>query len=320
MSESLSFQRCTLGASNPWPHRLAILTAGATFLLILAGGLVTNTGAGLAVPDWPTTFGYNMFLYPWSEMVGGIFFEHSHRLIGSVVGLLTLTLTLVLWAVEPRRWLRWLGAAALLAVMVQGILGGLRVVLLQESLAIVHGALAQAFFGLMAALALFTSREWTEAPAPLRGEGSDRLFLLSASMTGAIYLQLVVGALLTHVGARLDAHLALAGLIAILVPRLGTRIFARHADQPRLVRPAAVLCVLLVLQVLLGLGSYVHRFTSVELPVVSALGLALPVTHRLVGGLLLATSLVLALRVHRVRGAGKVLARHGELPGRRVPA
>ena len=148
MSESLSLRCDRGGVENPWPHRLAVITAGATFLLILAGGLVTNTGAGLAVPDWPTTFGYNMFLYPWSKMVGGIFYEHSHRLIGSVVGLLTLTLTLVLWAVETRRWLRWLGGAALLAVIIQGVLGGLRVILLQETLAIVHGALAQAGFSL----------------------------------------------------------------------------------------------------------------------------------------------------------------------------
>ncbi|MEE9221263.1 MAG: cytochrome oxidase biogenesis protein CtaA, partial [candidate division NC10 bacterium] len=98
-----------------WLHRFALLTAGATFLLICVGGLVTSTGAGLAVPDWPTTFGRNMFLYPWSEMVGGIFYEHSHRLIGASVGFLTLTLALWLWITEPREWLRWLGVIALVA-------------------------------------------------------------------------------------------------------------------------------------------------------------------------------------------------------------
>ncbi|OGB91240.1 MAG: hypothetical protein A3H39_04715 [candidate division NC10 bacterium RIFCSPLOWO2_02_FULL_66_22] len=298
---------------------MAVITAGATFLLILAGGLVTNTGAGLAVPDWPTTFGYNMFLYPWSKMVGGIFYEHSHRLIGSVVGLLTLTLTLVLWAVETRRWLRWLGGAALLAVIIQGVLGGLRVILLQETLAIVHGALAQAFFGLTAALALFTSREWKEEPHPLPGERAGHLFWLAALTTGAIYLQLVVGALLTHVGARLDAHLLLATLIAILVPNLAVRILARHADRPGLVRPAVILCGLLVLQLLLGLGSYVHRFTSLELPLVSSLGLALPVGHRLTGGLMLVSSLVVTLRVHRLLGLPTPAGYRGRVPGR-MPA
>ncbi|MEK6716734.1 MAG: COX15/CtaA family protein [candidate division NC10 bacterium] len=319
MSESLSLRCDRGGVENPWPHRLAVITAGATFLLILAGGLVTNTGAGLAVPDWPTTFGYNMFLYPWSKMVGGIFYEHSHRLIGSVVGLLTLTLTLVLWAVEPRRWLRWLGATALFAVIIQGVLGGLRVILLQETLAIVHGALAQAFFGLTAALALFTSREWKEEPHPLPGERAGHLFWLAALTTGGTYLQLVVGALLTHVGARLDAHLLLATLIAILVPNLAVRILARHADRPGLVRPAIVLCGLLVLQLLLGLGSYAHRFTSLELPLVSSLGLALPVGHRLTGGLMLVSSLVVTLRVHRLLGLPTPAGYRGRVPGR-MPA
>ena len=316
MSESQSMRRDRGGVENPWPHRLAVITAGATFLLILAGGLVTNTGAGLAVPDWPTTFGYNMFLYPWSKMVGGIFYEHSHRLIGSAVGLLTLTLTLVLWAVEPRRWIRRLGSAALLAVIIQGVLGGLRVVLLQDTLAIVHGALAQAFFGLTAALALFTSCEWKEEVRPLSGEGSGHLFWLAALTTGGMYLQLVVGALLTHVGARLDAHLLLATLIVILVPNLAVRILARHADRPGLVRPAIVLCGLLVLQFLLGLGSYVHRFTSLELPLVSSLGLALPVSHRLTGGLMLVTSLVVTLRVRRLLGSPKPAGYSGRVPGR----
>lgn len=317
MSESLRRRRDDI--ESPWPHRLAIVTAGATFLLILAGGLVTNTGAGLAVPDWPTTFGYNMFLYPWSKMVGGIFYEHSHRLIGSAVGLLTLTLTLVLWTVEPRRWLRWLGSAALLAVIIQGVLGGLRVVLLQDTLAIVHGALAQAFFGLMAALALFTSRGWKEEVRPLSGEGTGHLFWLAALTTGGMYLQLVVGALLTHVGARLDAHLLLATLITILVPNLAVRILTRHADRSGLVRPAIVLGGLLVLQLLLGLGSYVHRFTSLELPLVSSLGLALPVSHRLTGGLMLITSLVVTLRVHRLLGSPKPAGYRDRVPGR-VPA
>src|SRR5438132_5694691 len=127
-----------------WPHRIAILLAGATFPLLFIGGLVTSKGAGLAVPDWPTTFGYNMFLYPWSRMVGGILYEHSHRLIGSAVGLLTIALALVLWRKESRPWLRWLGVVALGAVIAQGVLGGLRVVLLQQTLAIIHACFAQA--------------------------------------------------------------------------------------------------------------------------------------------------------------------------------
>ncbi len=306
-------------AGSPWPHRLALLTAGATFLLILAGGLVTATGAGLAVPDWPTTFGYNMFTYPWSQMVGGIFSEHSHRLIGSVVGLLTMTLAVSLWVMEPRRWLRWLGVAALALVILQGVLGGLRVIWLADRLAIFHGVLAQAFFGLTAGLALFTSQEWRSEPPPLERRAVLPLFGLCGLTTGVISLQVVFGALLTHVGARLDAHIGLAGLLAILIPGLTTRIATRHADRPGLVRPTALLCGLLILQLLLGLGAYMNRFTSIPLPFHEVLGLALPVSHRLMGGLLLATSLVLTLRVARLLGVPKPDAYRGEMP-RRVPA
>ena len=127
-----------------WPHRLAVVLACATFPLLFIGGLVTSKGAGLAVPDWPTTFGYNMFLYPWSEMVGNILYEHSHRLVASCVGLLTIALAMAPWFGERRTWLRWLGVTALLVVIAQGILGGLRVVLRQDTFAILHACLAQA--------------------------------------------------------------------------------------------------------------------------------------------------------------------------------
>ena len=110
-----------------WPHRCAVLSCVCTVALILAGGVVTSTGSGLAVPDWPTTFGYNMFLFPWSKMVGGIFIEHAHRLLGSLVGILTiLTAAALLWK-DERRWLRLLGLAAVALVIVQGVLGGMRV-------------------------------------------------------------------------------------------------------------------------------------------------------------------------------------------------
>jgi heme a synthase len=119
-----------------WLHRLAVVLCCATFPLLFIGGLVTSKGAGLAVPDWPTTFGYNVFLYPWSEMVGNILYEHSHRLVASCVGLLTIALAVALWFGERRTWLRWLGVTALLVVIAQGILGDLRVVLLQNSSAL----------------------------------------------------------------------------------------------------------------------------------------------------------------------------------------
>src|SRR6266536_3164 len=111
---------------SAWPHRLAVILACATLPLLFIGGLVTSKGAGLAVPDWPTTFGYNMFFYPWSKMVGNIFYEHSHRLIAAAVGVLTIALALTFWLQERRHWLRWLGAVALLLIILQGVIGRLR--------------------------------------------------------------------------------------------------------------------------------------------------------------------------------------------------
>ncbi|MBI2153551.1 MAG: COX15/CtaA family protein [Candidatus Rokubacteria bacterium] len=292
--------------SPPWVHRLALALCAATLGLIVVGGLVTNTGAALAVPDWPRTFGYNMFLFPWSQMVGGVFYEHSHRLLGAGVGLLTVALAVMLWITEGRRWVRWLGVAAVLAVCLQGVLGGLRVLLVEGALAIGHGVLAQAFFGLAVALALLTSPGWaTAVPA----QSADALLLrrLALLTSGVLYLQIGFGAVLTHAGARLDGHLAGAAALALLIPALARRVQRGHGDQPALVLPARLLVALLVVQLLLGLGAYAGRFTELVLPLAPYLGLALPVTHRLTGGLLLATSLVLALRCHRLlvpRAAG----------------
>src|SRR3989442_15378056 len=155
----------TLIEGRPVAYRLALATLAATCVLILLGGLVTNTGAALAVPDWPSTFGHNMVLFPWSRMVGGILYEHSHRLMGALVGLLTLALAGALWREGGR--LRRLGLLAVAAVVAQGVLGGLRVVLLEDTLAIFHGCLAQAFFALLAVIALLTAPRGRVAASPI---------------------------------------------------------------------------------------------------------------------------------------------------------
>lgn len=287
-------------ASALWGHRLAGTLCGATFLLLVFGGLVTTTGAALAVPDWPTTFGYNMFLYPWSKMVGGIFYEHSHRLIGSVVGLLTVALALRLWIVEPRRWVRWLGVVAVGLVTFQGVLGGLRVVLLKETLAVVHGSLAPAFFALTAVLVLVTSREWTTAIPAARRTRDGLLPRLALLTTGGLYLQIVFGALLTHLGRRLDSHLVGAVVLGILISALTTRVLSRRGEHPTLVRPVIWLGGLLGLQLLLGLGAYLARFAGFELPLPEVSAVAVPVAHRVTGAVLLSASLVLTLLTYRV--------------------
>src|SRR6185437_706062 len=135
-------------------HRFATFVAGCTVLLLLAGSLVTSTGSGLSVPDWPTTYGWNMFTFPPSKWVGGIFYEHWHRLIASTVGFLTIILAAWLWIAEPRRWMKWLGVAALGSVILQGVLGGLTVLFfLPPAISSAHAAVGQTFFCIACAIA-----------------------------------------------------------------------------------------------------------------------------------------------------------------------
>lgn len=240
--------------ASPWLHRFTLFTAVATLVLLGAGGLVTSHGVGMAVPDWPNTYGYNMFLFPVSQWVGGVFYEHSHRLIGAFVGLLTAVLAGWIWWRETTgksRWmgllaillvlvllgirqmpvyvslagaalaviafglnrfrrdvrqLRWLGVVALAAVILQGVLGGLRVVWFQDEIGIFHATLAQAFFVLICALALLTSRWWQALPQdPLTSPNETlassvpkRLRRTAMIATGLILLQLVLGATMRH--------------------------------------------------------------------------------------------------------------------------
>ena len=183
---------------NPALFWFAVLNAVATFLLIGLGGLVTSHEAGMSVPDWPTSYGYNMFALPIKFWTGGAFFEHTHRLLASAVGLLTTILAVWLWLKDPRKWLTWLGVAAFLLVIAQGILGGLRVKWQLDYLGIPHGAVAQAFLVLTCAIALFTSRWWqnsaTEKQISVpRGLRSHVLYV-----TILIFIQLLIAATMRH--------------------------------------------------------------------------------------------------------------------------
>lgn len=178
-------------------HVWAILTVVATFILLCSGGIVTSKGVGMSVPDWPTTYGYNMFLFPISGWVGGIFYEHGHRLIASFVGLMTMILAAGLLAAEPRRWVRNLGVIAFLVVCVQGLLGGLRVSLFKDEIGIFHAMLAQSFLCLLGILAISTS------PRFLRGAWDfflpdSTLKKLVLASTALIFLQLGIGATMRH--------------------------------------------------------------------------------------------------------------------------
>lgn len=189
--------RTRTGYPNRWLNRFAWFTVAATLLLICSGGMVTSKNAGLAVPDWPTTFGYNMFLFPASRWVGGILFEHTHRLIASTVGFLTLILGGWLWRTQSRRWVRLLGLTAVGAVILQGVLGGIRVTLLKDEIGIFHACLAQAFLGLLVVIALVTSETWSQTNS-LASAGAKKLRALALATTAIIYLQLALGATMRH--------------------------------------------------------------------------------------------------------------------------
>ena len=277
-----------------WPHRVALVLACATFPLLFIGGLVTSKGAGLAVPDWPTTFGYNMFLYPWSKMVGNIFYEHSHRLVASFVGLLTIALAVTFWLREPRAWLRWLGLGALGLVIVQGVLGGLRVVLL-ESTWRSFMPLRPGVFRSDGQSGIFTSADWTanrdsrhrrrpSAPALRR---HNRINLHSS-----------------HVWRRAPPHrrtnrrpsvLCRAGGVARhLHSRSGNEI---HPDGQ--INSASVLSRGPLADTTPARdGSYLGKFTSM-LRVSNGMLVLLTTTHLVIGALMLATSLLLTLRGYR---------------------
>ena len=289
---------------SPWLHRLARLTAGATFLLIVIGGIVTSTDSGLAVPDWPTTFGYNMFLYPLSEMVGGILYEHSHRLMGSLVGLLTVGLFVFILAKDSRKWLKWIGLIALVAVVVQGVLGGLRVTQINRNFAIVHACLAQAFFALLCGIAWFTSRDWWQDKPVAPIAVTQKLRRLSLITTGLIYVQLIFGAVLRHTGSRLDMHLLFAFLVALHIFLLARRILSTNDEAQKGASSMALgLLGLLAVQLMLGTGAFFAKLTALGETFATGLTVTITTAHVAVGALMLVSSSVLTLKVYRFTDA-----------------
>jgi heme a synthase len=175
-------------------HRYACFCAGSILFLICIGGMVTSKNAGMSVPDWPNTYGYNMFFFPWQSWVGGIFYEHSHRLVASGVGVLMTGLAIWL-CFQERIWLRWMGGVVPLFVFLEGCIGGLRVVLSEDQLGILHGALAQLLFVSVSLIALFTSRWWIEIRS---GRTSGKWTGRTLAICGLIFCQLLLGATMRH--------------------------------------------------------------------------------------------------------------------------
>jgi cytochrome c oxidase assembly protein subunit 15 len=309
-------------------HLFALLVAASTAVLIFAGGLVTSTGSGLSVPDWPTTYGWFMLTFPLEKMVGGIFYEHSHRLIASGVGALIVVLAIWLWKSEPRAWVRRLGYVALAAVVTQGILGGITVLwFLPDAVSIAHAGLAQLVFCLTVSIALVTSPGWRRAYADRQGPrrssldqtlaDDSTLRAVATVTTAAIYVQIIVGATMRHTGAGLAipdfpwafgqlippvwngpiaihfAHRVGAVIVTALVLATMGHVFYHHRSRGEMRRPSLLLAGLVAVQATLG-----------AMTVLSGKHYIINSLHVVTGALVLGTSLVLTLRAYRARLVG----------------
>lgn len=314
------------------PYRLAWILACLTFPLIWVGGLVTTYGAGMAVPDWPNTFGYNLFLYPLESWlhVWDVCLEHSHRLIGATTGMAAIALALALWRLEPRRWVRRLGWVALAAVCLQGLLGGLRVTENAIFLAKVHGCTAPVFFALAASLVAFTSPAWRREILNTKSEILNKSKILNSNarpnlvsifrsaflIALGIYLQIVLGAQLRHPTPDMAPelfrlwlwlHLILAGVLLAVIVVVWLMARKRYRDEAMLSRRVRWLLWLFPLQLLLGLAAWITHynwpqwwadwFWEIEYTAVAngRLQAALTTAHVAVGSLLLVVALSLAL-------------------------
>ena len=291
-------------ANNRALHWFCVLLAACTFVLIIAGGLVTSNDAGLSVPDWPLSYGQWM-----PQMVGGVFYEHGHRMIAATVGMLTVVLACWLFAAGADGRLKRLGLLAVVAVVLQGVLGGLTVLLeLPVAVSVLHAMLAQGFFCIVISLALFTSPSWPLAAADRSTPASPRSGT-ARLLTLALFAQLLLGAVLRHSGTidgvkatRVD-FLALAGhlvgalLVAGLIVAVGLPILKNVSSGP-IVRLSSLLLGLLVVQLGLGVGALLVRLAAGDRIQPMPADVGVTTAHVAVGALMLAASLILTLLRH----------------------
>jgi cytochrome c oxidase assembly protein subunit 15 len=270
-----------------------------TFLLIIAGALVTSNDAGLSVPDWPTSFGS---LYKIPHLVGGVRFEHTHRMIAQFVGFLTIILAIWTWRSDRRRWMKYLGVSALGLVIAQGILGGLTVLFyLPPAISSAHAALAQTYFCVVVLIAMFTGRRWVEdVPRVEVDEQRPSLFTLCALSILVLYVQLILGAMFRHHGLSWWPHVLNAVTVAVVLSWTSIRALSRYSKVDSVRGPAVTMLSLMIAQLCLGFVAFLtrvawgHDAVQPELPMVAS-----TVAHVAVGALLLATTVVLAVQVWR---------------------
>jgi heme a synthase len=285
-------------------HLFAVFTAFCTFLLLIAGALVTSNDAGLSVPDWPLSYGS---LLP--PMVGGIFYEHGHRMMASFVGLLSVVLAIWLWRVESRAWVRWLGVAAVGAVVAQGVLGGITVLFfLPAPVSAAHATVAQLFFCTIVSLSLFTSRWWQRQSPRVDSQGAA-IHGLAIATASAVFLQLILGAAFRHKAFGIVPHLVGAVVVTTLIFWLAGALRRRFSGIPVLRGAARILHALIGTQLLLGGAAWWSRVYAAQFPQPIPVMVTFTVVHTVTGALVLATTVLVTLVCYRlVRPAGTFAA------------
>jgi len=294
---------------NPRVHSFAIFTAFSTLVLLMAGALVTSNDAGLSVPDWPLSYGSWM-----PPMIGGIFYEHGHRMIAAFVGFLSIVLAVWLWRADDRRWVRWLGVTALGLVIAQGVLGGITVrYFLPPAVSSAHATLAQLFFITVISIAMFTSKWWRSDLPELEDSGSPALRSLALCTTAVIIVQLFLGAAFRHNAFGIQPHLVGAVVVAIMVVLTSRAMRKRFPLAKDLRRCGKWLNIFFGIQILLGIAAYWVTIVYHDAPQPMPLFVTVTVAHVLGGALTLAASFVLTLTAFRlVRPRGAAVASHPE--------
>jgi heme a synthase len=291
-------------------HRFSVLLAICTLFLIVAGASVTSNQAGLSVPDWPLSYGQVM-----PEMTGGVFYEHGHRMIASTVGLLTVILAIWLWRADERLWLRRLGWVAIGAVIAQGVLGGLTVLyMLPPAVSISHACLAQIFFCMTVAIAMFTSEGWRSGPTPLEDQGWPSLRSLAIVTPVIVLLQIALGAGFRHRVIGIMPHVIGAIVVGTVIMLFAVFVLVQFPKHDALRRSARTLLSITLIQLLLGIVAYFFRVSSTNSAVPEMKMVLSTVIHVGFGALTMGATVALAIQVLRHVRSHAVDVTHGEMP------
>jgi heme a synthase len=284
---------------NPGVHRFSVFVVFWTILLFVAGALVTSKDAALSVTDWPTSHG--TLVPPLSSLQGGDFFEFSHRAVAGGLGILVLILAVLLWIKESRRWLRWLGFVAVLGVVVQAVLGGQVVIrLLHYWLPVIHACFAQIVFGAVVGIAVFTSKWWVSEQPQLENTGSPSIHSLTMLNTAVVYVQVILGAGFRHKEIPVWPHIAGALVVLGVVTWTAVALRKRFGQSRELSKARIFLHAIFGTQFLLGFAAYWSRISTAEAPQPMPVMVTLTVIHTVVGAILFAFSIFVALICYRL--------------------